>query len=126
MASSYDKITRREVVNELFEQLGQVLDRKVQVLLIGGAVLLEQGLRDSTKDIDVVCRNENDKETLLFSARRGLDLDAVYEEIERQYRKAGELEQKIWITYIEEGIGRQEEEFSMKVPIAGQDFTAGE
>ena len=47
----------------------------------------------------------------------GLDFDAVYEEIERQYRKAGELEQKIWITYIEEGIGRQEEEFSMKVPI---------
>ena len=208
MASSYDRITRREEVNELFEQLGQVLDRKVQVLLIGGAVLLEQGLKDSTKDIDVVCRNEKDKETLLLSARRlgfelvgpekrharlgvnrlavkgmrnldvfagrisydfelsepmwqraivsrtfgdlvvrdasredilvmklianregdaddcaalmggGLDFDAVYEEIERQYRKSGELEQKIWITYIEEGIGRQEEEFSMKVPIA--------
>ena len=208
MASSYDKINWREEVNELFKQLGQVLDRKVQVLLIGGAVLLEQGLKDSTKDIDVVCRNENDKETLLFSARRlgfelvgpekrharlgvnrlavkgmrnldvfagrisydfelsepmwqraivsrtfgdlvvrhasredilvmklianregdaddcaalmggGLDFDAVYEEIERQYHKAGELEQKIWITYIEEGIGRQEEEFSMKVPIA--------
>jgi hypothetical protein len=29
MASSYDKINRREEVNELFEQLGQVLDRKV-------------------------------------------------------------------------------------------------
>jgi len=28
MASSYDKINRREEVNELFEQLGQVLDRK--------------------------------------------------------------------------------------------------
>ena len=208
MASSYDKINRREEVNELFEQLGQVLDRKVQILLIGGAVLLEQGLKDSTKDIDVVCRNEKDKETLLQSAKSlgfelvgpekrharlginrlavkgmrnldvfagrisydfelsepmwqraavsrtfgdlvvrdasredilvmklianregdaddcaalmggGLDFDAVYEEIERQYRKAGELEQKIWITYIEEGIGRQEEEFSMKVPIA--------
>jgi hypothetical protein len=208
MASSYDRITRREEVNELFELLGQVLDRKVQVLLIGGAVLLELRLKDSTKDIDVVCRNENDKETLLQSAKRlgfelvgpekrharlgvnrlavkgmrnldvfagrisydfelsepmwqraivsrtfgdlvvrdasredilvmklianregdaddcaalmgaGLDFDAVYEEIERQYRKAGELEQKIWVTYIEEGIGRQEEEFSMKVPIA--------
>ncbi len=208
MASSYDRITRREEVNELFEQLGQVLDRKVQVLLIGGAVMLELGLKDSTKDIDVVCRNENDKETLLLSARSlgfelvgpekrharlgvnrlavkgkrnldvfagrisydfelsepmwqraivsrtfgdlvvrdasreyilvmklianrendaddcaalmgvGLDFDAVYGEIERQYYKVGELEQKIWITYIEEGIGRQEEEFSMKVPIA--------
>lgn len=66
MASSYDKINRREEVNELFEQLGQVLDRKIQVLLIGGAVLLEQGLKDSTKDIDVVCRNENDKRPFSF------------------------------------------------------------
>jgi len=208
MASSYDKITQRAEVNELFEQLGQVLDQKVQVLLIGGAVLLELGLKDSTKDIDVVCRNKEDKEALLLAANSlgfeliepqkrharlgvnrlavkgmrnldvfasrisydfelsepmwqrtiasrtfgnllvrdasqedilimklianregdaddcaaligtGLDFDAVYEEIERQYRKAGEMEQKIWITYIEEGIGRQEEEFSMKVPIA--------
>ena len=208
MALSYDRITRREEVDELFEQLGQVLDRRIQVMLIGGAVLLELGLKDSTKDIDVVCRNEFDKDTLLLSARRlgfelvgpekrharlgvkrlavkgmrnldvfagrisydfelsvpmwqrsivtrtfgdlivrnasredilvmklianregdaddcaalmggGLDFYAVYEEIERQYRKSGELEQKIWITYIEEGIGRQEEEFSMKVPIA--------
>ncbi|HNW38686.1 MAG TPA: hypothetical protein PKJ75_07520, partial [Methanosarcina vacuolata] len=66
---SYDRITRKEEVNELFELLGQVLDRKVQVLLIGGAVLLELGLKDSTKDIDVVCRNKNDKETLLQSAK---------------------------------------------------------
>ncbi len=207
MASNYDRITRRAEVNELFEQLGQVIDRKVQVLLIGGAVLLELGLKDSTKDIDVVCRNDEDKEALLLAARSlgfelvgpqkrharlgvnrlavkgmrnldvfagrisydfelsetmwqratvsrkfgdlvvrdasrediivmklianregdaddcaalmgaGLDFDAVYEEVERQYRKAGELEQKIWITYIEEGIGRQEEEFSMIVPI---------
>lgn len=208
MASSYDRITRREEVNELFEQLGQVVYRKVQVLLIGGAVMLELGLKDSTKDIDVVCRNERDEETLLQSARclgfelvglekrharlgvnrlavkgmrnldvfacrisydfelsepmwqraivsrtfgdlvvkdasredilvmklianregdaddcaalmgAGLNFDVVYEEIERQYRKSGDLEQKIWITYIEEGIGRLEEEFSMKVPIA--------
>jgi hypothetical protein len=27
------------------------------------------------------------------------------------------VEQKIWITYIEEGIGRLEEEFGMDVPI---------
>ena len=35
-----------------------------------------------------------------------LDYDAVYREIEAQYRKAGEVEQKVWITYIEEGIAR--------------------
>ena len=46
-----------------------------------------------------------------------LDFDAVFREIEAQYRKAGELEQKIWITYIEEGIGRLEDEFNASVPI---------
>jgi hypothetical protein len=48
----------------------------------------------------------------LFSAV--LDFDAVFEEIEAQYRKVGELEQKIWITYIEEGIGRLEESMSWR------------
>jgi hypothetical protein len=31
--------------------------------------MLELGLKDSTKDIDVVCRSEEDKEKLLDSAR---------------------------------------------------------
>ncbi len=35
-----------------------------------------------------------------------------------QYRKAGELEQKIWITYVEEGIGRLEEEYELETSIA--------
>ncbi|MDQ1312712.1 MAG: hypothetical protein QG605_1251, partial [Euryarchaeota archaeon] len=35
--------------------------------------------------------------------------DAVYREIEAQYRKAGEYEQNIWVTYIEEGIARLED-----------------
>jgi hypothetical protein len=69
MASSYDRITRREEVNELFLELGQVLSRKVEALLIGGAMMLVQGLKDSTKDIDVVCRSEADKEALLISAK---------------------------------------------------------
>ena len=208
MISSSNKISRREEVNELFEQLGQVLEQRVEALLIGGAVMLELGLKDSTKDIDVVCRIEEDKEWLLRSAKSlgfqivgperrharlgvnrlavkggrnldifagrisydfglseamwqravksrsfgsagnqgclpgghlrheadrqpagrrsqtaptlssaGLDFDAVYREIEAQYRKAGEVEQKIWITYIEEGIGRLEEEFGANIPI---------
>jgi hypothetical protein len=69
MISSSDKISRREEINELFEQLGQVLEQKVEALLIGGAVMLELGLKDATKDIDVVCRNEEDKERLLEAAK---------------------------------------------------------
>jgi hypothetical protein len=52
----------------------------------------------------------------LFSAV--LDFDSIYQEIETQYRKAGDLEQKIWITFIEEGIGRLEEEYKLVIPIA--------
>ena len=69
MISNSDKISRREEVNEVLEQLGQVLEHKVEALLIGGAVMLELGLKDATKDIDVVCRNEEDKERLLAAAR---------------------------------------------------------
>jgi hypothetical protein len=207
MISSSNKISGREEVNELFEQLGQVLEQRVEAMLIGGAVMLELGLKDATKDIDVVCRSEEDKERLLGSVKslgfqivgpekrherlgvnrlavkggRNLDIfagrisydfglsedmwqraiksrsfgmlmirdasledifvmklianrpgdakdcaalfsavlnfDAVYREIEAQYRKVGEVEQKIWITYIEEGIGRLEEDHKLEVPI---------
>ena len=69
MISSSNKIARREEINELFEQLGEILEKRVEALLIGGAVMLELGLKDATKDIDVVCRSEEDKERLLAAAR---------------------------------------------------------
>jgi hypothetical protein len=207
MTSSSNKISRREEINELFEQLGKALEQKVEALLIGGAVMLELGLKDATKDIDIVCRSEEDKEALLGSANAfgfqivgpekrherlgvnrlavkggrnldifaerisydfclsdamwqrasrtrsfgsltvrdasledifimklianrpgdapdcmalvsiGLDFDAIYEEIESQYRKDSEQsKQKIWITYIEEGIARLEDN-GLTIPI---------
>lgn len=69
MISGSNKISRREEINKLFEQLGEVLEKRVEALLIGGAVMLELGLKDATKDIDVVCRSEEDKERLLAAAR---------------------------------------------------------
>jgi hypothetical protein len=206
MISSSNRISRREEVNELFQQLGEALEQKVEALLIGGAVMLELGLKDATKDIDIVCRSEEDKEALLASAktlgfqivgpekrherlgvnrlavkgRRNLDIfaehisydfglseamwqratkirsfgnlvirdasiedifimkmianrpgdapdcsklvlaeldfDIIYREIEEQYRKSGEVEQKIWVTYIEEGIARLEDS-GLTIPI---------
>ena len=62
MISNSDKISRKEEINELFDQLGQFLEQRVEALLIGGAVMLELGLKDATKDIDVVCRSEEDKD----------------------------------------------------------------
>ncbi|MCK9442768.1 MAG: BRCT domain-containing protein [Methanothrix sp.] len=206
MISSSNRISRREEINELFEQLGQVLEQKVEALLIGGAVMLELGLKDATKDIDVVCRSEEDKKRMLAAAKAlgfeivgpekrherlgvkrlavkggrnldifaerisydfdlsesmwqratrirsfgslmvrdasledifimklianrpgdapdcsalviaGLDFDTVCLEIEAQYRKAGEVKEKIWINYIEEGIARLQDN-DLTIPI---------
>jgi hypothetical protein len=206
MISSFNRISRREEINELFEQLGQVLEQRVEALLIDGAVMLELGLKDATKDIDIVCRSEEDKERLLAAAKAlgfeivcpekrherlgvnrlavkggrnldifaerisydfglseamwqsatrirsfgglmvrdaslddiftmklianrpgdapdcsalviaGLDFDAVYREIEAQYRKAGEAKENIWINYIEEGIARLQDN-DLTIPI---------
>jgi hypothetical protein len=206
MISSSNRISRREEVNGLFQQLGQALEQKVEALLIGGAVMLELGLKDATKDIDIVCMNEEDRKDLLASAktlgfqivgpekrharlgvnrlavkggrnldifakrisydfvlseamwRRAvrsrsfgnlvirdasiedifimklianrpgdapdssklvlaeLDFDTIYQEIEEQYRKPGEAEQKIWVTYIEEGLARLEDS-GLTIPI---------
>ena len=208
MTSSVDRISGRREVEALFEQLGKTLDGRVQVLLIGGAALLDYGLKDSTKDIDVICRSEGARVKLLGSAEElgfelsgpekrharlginrvamkgrhnldifagkisydfelseamwdraiksntfgmiemrytsledifimklianragdiedcaalvsaGLDFGVIYEEIESQYHKAsGDDAQKIWITYVEEGIGRLEEDYEMAIPI---------
>jgi hypothetical protein len=206
MISSSNRISRREEVNELFQQLGQILEQKVEALLIGGAVMLELGLKDATKDIDIVCRSHVDKEALLASAKtlgfqivgpekrherlgvnrmavKGgrnldifaerisydfslseamwqratkirsfgnlvirdasiedifimklianrpgdapdcsklvlaeLDFDIIYREIEEQYRKSGDADQKIWVTSIEEGIARLEDS-GLTIPI---------
>ena len=69
MISNSDKISRKEEINELFEQLGQFLEQRVEALLIGDAVMLELGLKDATKDIDVVCRSEEDKDRLLAAVK---------------------------------------------------------
>jgi len=69
MKSNSNRISRREEVNELFEQLGKVLDQRIEALLIGGAAMLELRLKDITKDIDGVCRDESDKSRLLEAAK---------------------------------------------------------
>ncbi len=48
MISSSNKISRREEVSELLDLLGRVLERRVEALLISGAVMLELGLKDAT------------------------------------------------------------------------------
>lgn len=202
------QISSREDVKEILKGLGDCLAEPVQILIIGGAAMLEYGLKDLTKDIDLVCRDAAGKARLLEAARslgfelfgpekrhsrlgldriaikgghtldifagrvsydfglseamwqRGkrtwtlgnaevryaavedifilklianrprdiedcrsltsvkMDYESMYSEIEAQYAKAGTVEEKIWITYLEEGIGKLEEDYLMQVPIA--------
>ena len=207
MASTSSRISRQEEVNELFEQLGKKLPKPISILVIGGAAMMEYRLKDSTKDIDIVCMHEEDKEEIIRCARElgyvlawpeerharlgvnriaikgghtldvfagkisydfglskamwerarepralgnadlryaspedifimklianrpgdipdcvalvsnGLDFDAIYEEISSQYSKDADQDKlKIWITYVEEGIARLEDQ-GLTIPI---------
>lgn len=69
MRSSRDAISKRSDLEELFEQLGKRLKREIKALVIGGAALLEYGMKDATKDIDIVCRTEADRDEFLRVAR---------------------------------------------------------
>jgi predicted nucleotidyltransferase len=208
MKSSSDQISSKEEVEEILRSLGDLLDEPVAFLVIGGAAMLEYGLKDVTKDIDLVCKDQEGKERLLEAARAldflvvgpekrharlgldrvaikgghtldifggrisydfglseamwsrgrgskilgraevryaaledifilklianrerdiedcasltpaGLDFEVVYSEVEAQYGQPGNVEEKIWLTYLEEGMGRLEEEFRLAIPIA--------
>jgi hypothetical protein len=201
-------ISSREGVEEILTGLGEQLSEPVQFLVIGGAVMLGYGLKDVTKDIDLVCRDATGKARLLEAAKslgfevfgpekrharlgldrvavkgghtldifagrisydfelsegmwqRGrtthllgkaeiryaavedifslklianrprdfedcislasakMDFEVIYSEILAQYIKAGTIEEKIWITYLEEGIGKLEEDYRLQVTIA--------
>lgn len=99
-------------------ELSEPMWQRAAVSRTFGDLVVRDASREDILVMKLIANREGDADDCAALMGGGLDFDAVYQEIERQYRKAGELKQKIWITYIEEGIGRQEEEFSMKVPIA--------
>jgi phosphoribosylamine-glycine ligase len=63
------RISKREEVEEILSGLGARLDEPIQFLVIGGAAMLEYGLKDVTKDIDLVCRDAASKARLLEAAK---------------------------------------------------------
>ncbi len=69
MKSSSDQISSKEEVEEILSSLGDLLDEPVAFLVIGGAAMLEYGLKDVNKDIDLVCKDQEGKERLLEQPR---------------------------------------------------------
>ncbi len=68
--------------------------------------------------LKLIANQPRDMEDYVALAYARMDYEAVYEKIEAQYNKAGSMEQKIWVTYIEEAIGRLKEDYRLQVPIA--------
>lgn len=62
-------ISSCEEVEEILTGLGEQLSEPVSFLVIGGAAMLEYGLKDVTKDIDLVCRDVAGKARLLQAAK---------------------------------------------------------
>lgn len=53
-------ITKFQQIEELFKEINAVMYKKVHIYTIGGAVLLEQNLKTTTKDIDLVVDTKNE------------------------------------------------------------------
>lgn len=47
-------------IEELFNEINKVMNRKVTAFIIGGAVMLYQGLKPATKDIDIVVKTKEE------------------------------------------------------------------
>ena len=53
-------ISEFEQIEKLFNELDKVIKNKINIYTIGGAVLLYQGLKSATKDIDLVVNNKKE------------------------------------------------------------------
>jgi len=68
--------------------------------------------------LKLIANRPRDIEDCVSLASAKMDFEAIYSEIPAQYTKAGTIEEKIWITYLEEGIGKLEEDYRLQVTIA--------
>ena len=53
-------ITDFNQIEKLFKEINKVTEKKINLFVIGGAVLLQQGLKGGTKDIDLVVNSKTE------------------------------------------------------------------
>ncbi len=53
-------ITNYDEIEKLFNEIDKVIENKINLFVIGGAVLLQQDLKDATKDIDIIVNTEEE------------------------------------------------------------------
>ena len=61
-------LSNHEDVYSIFQDLGKNLPNLIQIFVIGGAAMQYYNLKDATKDIDIVCMNQEERTKLIESA----------------------------------------------------------
>lgn len=77
-------ISNFEELGKLFEEIDQSISEKAHLYVIGGVVLLHQGIKEATKDIDAVVGNEAEF-AVIQNALKRLKFEAQIPTLE--YRK---------------------------------------
>jgi len=65
-----EKLRFRPVTEKFFEEIGRVLEREVRVYLFGGACMVLRGLKDGTKDIDIVVPTREEYDALIEALKK--------------------------------------------------------
>ncbi len=78
---------RQDRLLESLKNVGERLDNEVKAYLIGGANLILRGLKDATKDIDLVLESTKDFDALIEALKsleygEKVEIDRPYEELE--------------------------------------------
>lgn len=63
-------LSNHEDVDSIFRDLGMNLTNSIQIFVIGGAALQFYNLKDATKDIDIICINQEERKMLIESAQK--------------------------------------------------------
>lgn len=69
MRYDHKGLSSRDDVYAILGDIGRTLSESIEVLVIGGAGLQEYNLKDATKDIDIVCKTDLEKDTILKCAQ---------------------------------------------------------
>jgi hypothetical protein len=67
MKESIQNMSKFNQIENFFKEIDEKAIEKLNIYIIGGAVLLFRGLKGSTKDIDIITKTPKEREALLTS-----------------------------------------------------------
>ena len=76
-----------EYISKELKRIDEVLDEKLSVYLLGGAVMAVNGLKTGTKDIDVIVQDKNSHSVLVHSLEKCEYFMLQSQDLTRPYRE---------------------------------------